>query len=92
MKRDHTLPGEAIRICVLDTFVALMSGMIIFPACFAYGVQPDQGPSLIFITLTEGVCGYARRPAVGQPVLCVHVLRQLYHRHCGVREPAGHLL
>ena len=53
MKRDHTLPGEAIRICVLDTFVALMSGMIIFPACFAYGVQPDQGPSLIFITLTE---------------------------------------
>ena len=53
MKRDNTLPGEAIRICALDTFVALMSGMIIFPACFAYGIEPDQGPSLIFITLTE---------------------------------------
>ena len=53
MKRDNTLPGESIRICVLDTFVAMMSGMIIFPACFAYGIQPDQGPSLIFITLTE---------------------------------------
>ena len=53
MKRDNTLPGESIRICALDTFVAMMSGMIIFPACFAYGIEPDQGPSLIFITLTE---------------------------------------
>ena len=53
MKRDNTLPGESVRICVLDTFVALMSGVIIFPACFAYDIQPDSGPSLIFITLTE---------------------------------------
>lgn len=47
MSRKNTLGGEAVRICVLDTFVALMSGLIIFPACFSYGVQPDQGPSLI---------------------------------------------
>ena len=51
MTRDNTLAGESIRICGLDTFVALMSGMIIFPACFAYGVEPDAGPSLIFKTL-----------------------------------------
>ncbi len=51
MSKDHTLTGEAVRICGLDTFVALMSGMIIFPACFSFGVQPDAGPSLIFITL-----------------------------------------
>lgn len=51
MSKDHTLAGESIRICILDTFVALMSGMIIFPACFSFGVQPDAGPSLIFITL-----------------------------------------
>ena len=51
MARDNTLAGESIRICGLDTFVALMSGMIIFPACFAYGVEPDAGPSLIFKTL-----------------------------------------
>ena len=51
MTKEHTLPGEAVRICALDTFVALMSGLIIFPACFAFGVQPDAGPSLIFITL-----------------------------------------
>ncbi|MCI8398525.1 MAG: sodium-dependent transporter [Oscillibacter sp.] len=51
MKRDHTLTSEAVRICCLDTFVALMAGLIIFPACFAFNVQPNQGPPLIFITL-----------------------------------------
>ena len=53
MSKDNTLAGEAVRICCLDTFVALMSGMIIFPACFAFGVQPDAGPSLIFMTLPK---------------------------------------
>ncbi|WP_408070869.1 sodium-dependent transporter [Butyrivibrio sp. JL13D10] len=51
MSKDHTITGEAIRICVLDTFVAFISGLIIFPACFSYNVEPSQGPSLIFITL-----------------------------------------
>lgn len=51
MSDEFTLGGEAIRICALDTFVALMSGLIIFPACFSFGVQPDAGPSLIFVTL-----------------------------------------
>ena len=53
MAKDHTLTGEAVRICYLDTFVALMSGMIIFPACFSFGVSPDAGPSLIFMTLPK---------------------------------------
>ncbi|MBQ9783565.1 MAG: sodium-dependent transporter [Clostridia bacterium] len=51
MSDTKRLTGEAVRICGLDTFVALMSGMIIFPACFSFGVQPDAGPSLIFVTL-----------------------------------------
>lgn len=51
MSKDHALLGEAGRIAVLDTFVAFTSGLIIFPACFAFGVNPDQGPSLIFVTL-----------------------------------------
>jgi NSS family neurotransmitter:Na+ symporter len=51
MSEEHTLAGEAVRICGLDTFVALMAGVIIFPACFSFGVQPDNGPSLIFQTL-----------------------------------------
>lgn len=49
--KSRSLTGEAILITVLDTFVALMAGMIIFPACFAYDVNPGQGPSLIFVTL-----------------------------------------
>nr|WP_326165588.1 sodium-dependent transporter [uncultured Oscillibacter sp.] len=51
MTREHTLTSEAVRICILDTFVALMAGLIIFPACFAFGVEPDQGPTLIFCVL-----------------------------------------
>ncbi len=51
MSSEHSLAGEAARICVLDTFVAIVSGIIIFPACFSFGVQPDAGPSLIFVTL-----------------------------------------
>ena len=53
MSREHTLTGEAVRICCLDTFVAVTSGLIIFPACFSFDVAPDAGPSLIFITLPK---------------------------------------
>ena len=53
MSRDNTLASESLRICGLDTFVALVSGLIIFPACFSYGVETTQGPSLIFVTLPQ---------------------------------------
>ena len=53
MSKDHTLTGESVRICCLDTFVALMSGLIIFPACFSFGVEPNAGPALIFMTLPK---------------------------------------
>lgn len=51
MSREYTLGGEAIRICLLDTFVAICSGLIIFPACFSYNVEPTAGPPLIFEAL-----------------------------------------
>ncbi len=51
MSRDNTLLGEGARICGLDTFVAIAAGLIIFPACFSYGVEVTSGPSLIFVTL-----------------------------------------
>ncbi len=51
MSKDNTLTSESIRICLLDTFVALMAGLIIFPACFSFGVEPSAGPPLIFETL-----------------------------------------
>ena len=49
--KKRRLTGEAVCVTVLDTCVALIAGMIIFPASFAFGIQPDSGPSLIFITL-----------------------------------------
>ena len=49
--KEHSLLGESVRIVVLDTFVAITAGLIIFPACFTYGVDQTSGPSLIFITL-----------------------------------------
>ena len=48
---ERALTGEAINVTLLDTFVAFVAGLIIFPACFAFGVNPGQGPSLIFVTL-----------------------------------------
>ncbi|MDY3224949.1 MAG: sodium-dependent transporter [Candidatus Faecousia sp.] len=49
--KEHALMGEAVRVSLLDTMVALCSGLIIFPACFAYGVDVGSGPALIFLTL-----------------------------------------
>lgn len=51
ISRDRSLTGETINICVLDTLVALLAGLIIFPSCSAFGVDPGQGPGLVFITL-----------------------------------------
>ena len=49
--RSRALLGEAINVAVLDTFVAICAGLIIIPACFAYGIEAGQGPGLIFVTL-----------------------------------------
>lgn len=51
LEKERSLAGESLNILVLDTFVALMAGLIIIPACFAFGVEPGAGPGLIFITL-----------------------------------------
>ena len=51
ISKERSLLGEGINITVLDTFVAFTSGLIIFPACFSFGIRPDSGPSLVFITL-----------------------------------------
>lgn len=51
IERERTLLGEAVNVAVLDTVVAICAGLIIIPACFAFKVNPDQGPGLIFVTL-----------------------------------------
>ena len=53
MSKNNTLCNESILICALDTFVAFCSGLIVFPACSNFGIEPDAGPSLIFITLPQ---------------------------------------
>ena len=49
--KERRLTGEAIQVVCLDTFVALVAGLIVIPACFAYGVDPGEGPGLVFVTL-----------------------------------------
>lgn len=51
LDKSRSLTGESVSIVLLDTFVALTAGMIVFPACFAFGVEPEAGPGLVFITL-----------------------------------------
>ncbi|MCI5726218.1 MAG: sodium-dependent transporter [Clostridium sp.] len=51
MKRDRTIAGESVTVVILDTLIALVAGLIIIPSCFAYNIEPDAGPSLLFITL-----------------------------------------
>lgn len=51
LDKKRTLAGEAVNVLMLDTFVALMAGLIIIPACFSFGIEPNAGPPLIFITL-----------------------------------------
>ncbi len=51
ISRERSLTGESVTVMCLDLFAALMAGLVIFPACFAYGVQPGAGPGLVFVTL-----------------------------------------
>ena len=57
--KKRSLLGESVNIAILDTLVALISGLIIFPTCFAFQISPDQGPSLIFVTLPNIFNGMA---------------------------------
>lgn len=84
LEKDHTLLGEAVNVAILDTFVAFTAGLIIFPACFAFGVNPDSGPSLIFITLPNVFISMAGRTYVGNPVLPVYVLCSFFYSACSI--------
>lgn len=67
--RDTNLTRSAVQISVLDTLIAILAGLIIFPAAFSVGVSPDSGPSLIFITLPNVFMeAFASMPAVGYVV------------------------
>ena len=69
--KERKLTGEAVNILILDTTVALIAGMIIFPACFAFGINPGEGPGLVFVTLP--MC-LMRCPAEDSGVRCFSCL------------------
>ncbi len=77
--KERSLAGEAVSITLLDTCVAVMAGLIIFPACFAFGVNPGQGPGLVFVTLPNVFRENAWGTAVGKPVLPLYDLRRPVH-------------
>lgn len=52
MSERHKILNEAIFIALFDTIVAFLSGLVIFPACFTYGISPDAGPNLLYLTMT----------------------------------------
>lgn len=65
-KRDTNLLGSAMQIALLDTLIAILAGLMIFPAAFSVGVEPDSGPSLVFITLPNVFqLAFASIPALG---------------------------
>ena len=82
--KDRSLTGESISITLLDTAVALMAGLIIFPACSAFDVSPGEGPSLIFITLPNIFNTMVGGRLWGS--LFIYDLRGSFHCHRGFRE------
>ena len=85
--KERRLTGEAISITVLDTVVALVAGLIIFPSCFAFDVNPGQGPGLVFVTLPNvfrEMAGGSIRGSLS--FLPVHVVYSIFHDHRSVPE------
>ena len=84
MSKDHTLPSESIKICALDTFVAIMAGLIIFPACFFIRCSARPRPCSDFRNTSECVRKYGRRKNLGYSVLPVYDFCVLLNNHCRV--------
>ena len=84
MGKDHTLAGEGVRICALDTFVAIMAGLIIFPACFSYGVEVGVATKPYLCDTAKCLCKYGWRQNLGRTVLPVHDICKLFYGNCRI--------
>ena len=82
--KEQSLFGESIRVCILDTFVAIFAGLIIFPACSAFGVNADSGPSLIFVTLPNIFSNMAGGQLWGKSFLPLYVICSIFNRNCRI--------
>ena len=84
---ERSLTGEAVNVTLLNTLVAILAGLIIFPACFAYNVTPDSGPSLVFVTLPRSVRPDAELGNIWGALFFVFMsFAALSHRYRCVRE------
>lgn len=83
--KDRALLGESVNVALLDTFVALSSGLIIFPACFAYDVEVTSGPSLIFITLPNIFNNLPMGRLWGTLFFCFSLICSAFYRPYRVR-------
>ena len=77
--KKHALLGESINVALLDTFVAVVSGLIIFPACFTYNVEAGAGPKLIFVTLPNVFNHMQGGRLWGALFFCLHVFCSSVH-------------
>ena len=82
ISKERSLLGETVIIAGLDTFVALIAGLIVIPSCFAYGIEPDAGPSLL--NDTQRFQFNARWPYMGCAVFPVYDICSYVHGNCGV--------
>ena len=83
MNKDRTLYGEAVQICAL-TLCCNCCRTYHLPACFSFGVQPDQGPALIFVTLPNVFIKYDGRSDLGYAFLSVYDMFKLFNGYCRV--------
>ena len=90
IEKEHSLMGESVHIIVLDTLVAVLAGIIMFPACFTYGLEVNAGPSLLFDTMATGVQQHDWGPLVGHAILFVHGVCRTFHRVGRVRKHPCH--
>lgn len=88
--KDHSLVGESLHVIFLDTFVAVLAGIIIFPACFTYDLEVTAGPSLLFDTMASVFYPHTGRALVGRPVLSVYGICGAFHRAGRLREYFSH--
>lgn len=82
--KEHSLTGESIRICILDTLVALLAGLVIFPACFAFQVNPGEAPRSRFCYIAQYFQQNAGRASVWHTVLSVYELQISLHHYCRI--------
>lgn len=82
LKKDRRLLGESLSVATLDTFVALTAGLIIIPTCFAFGIEPDAGPSLLFCDPAKCFRQHAGWPTLGNYLLHLYVIRSHIDCYC----------